>query len=59
MIICILSSAGIIGGLLLSIRYAEIGEYDKAIETIKLIESDQWKSQALQEISRVRTRNKL
>jgi serine/threonine protein kinase/S1-C subfamily serine protease len=42
----------------ISIRYAEIGEYDKAIETIKLIESDQWKSQALQEISRVRARNK-
>ncbi|MEW6027087.1 MAG: protein kinase, partial [Planctomycetota bacterium] len=40
----------------ISRRYAEIGEYDRALETTKLIENDLWKSQAIQEINRIKSK---
>jgi serine/threonine protein kinase/membrane-associated protease RseP (regulator of RpoE activity) len=43
----------------ISIKYAEIGEYDRAIEIAKSIGNDQFKSNALTQISRLKTiRNK-
>ncbi|MFH1230357.1 MAG: protein kinase [Planctomycetota bacterium] len=43
-----------------AVKYAEIGEFDKAIEiTTKLINNDYWKSEALQRINKVKVKNKL